>query len=390
MTPSFNAVRLASSALSALRQGDAASAHRALIEARDAGHVLSQDEAWLLAQSCRRLDDINGEIAALHLTLKSDSRHLGALFAMGDAFARKGDERAAMSWFRTALAQGALSPSTTHLAPHLDRAQAYCDAAASRLADHLTDEIQSAGIDKTGSPAFQHALAILSGDTQPYLQQPSMFYYPCLPQRAFYEREDFAWVKAFEAGSAQLLGEYQSLMEGDEPFAPYVTRSSTRPAPSNPLLNDMAWGSAYLWRDGAPTALAACAPQTMAALAQTPQPTISKRSPMALYSRLMPGAHIKPHHGMLNTRLICHLPLIVPEGCALRVGHETREWRFGEMLIFDDSIEHEAWNRGNSDRTILLFEIWRPEIPMEDREALGILFAAIDKVDPAIGQEGTV
>ena len=81
---------------------------------------------------------------------------------------------------------------------------------------------------------------------------------------------------------------------------------------------------------------------------------------------------------MLNTRLICHLPLLVPNGCGLRVGAETRSWVEGELLIFDDSFEHEAWNRGTSDRTILLFEIWRPDIDTDEREQLTRIFSAID------------
>jgi aspartyl/asparaginyl beta-hydroxylase (cupin superfamily) len=81
---------------------------------------------------------------------------------------------------------------------------------------------------------------------------------------------------------------------------------------------------------------------------------------------------------MLNTRLICHLPLVVPEGCAMRVGDETRPWREGELTIFDDSIEHEAWNRGDGTRTVLLFEIWRPEVTLDERIALTRLFEAID------------
>ena len=98
---------------------------------------------------------------------------------------------------------------------------------------------------------------------------------------------------------------------------------------------------------------------------------------MALFSRLKPGTHIKPHNGLLNTRLICHLPIIVPPDCALRVGSETRAWREGEMLIFDDSIEHEAWNRSQDDRIVLLFEIWRPEISAAEREALTRIFEVI-------------
>ena len=97
---------------------------------------------------------------------------------------------------------------------------------------------------------------------------------------------------------------------------------------------------------------------------------------MALFSLLKPGAHIRPHHGLFNFRLICHLPLIVPADCTLRVGNRQRQWREGELLIFDDSMEHEAWNRSDRQRIILLFEIWRPEIGAADREALTLLLEA--------------
>ena len=80
---------------------------------------------------------------------------------------------------------------------------------------------------------------------------------------------------------------------------------------------------------------------------------------------------------MLNTRLICHLPLIVPPNCRLRVGNEVRNVEAGKMLIFDDSIEHEAWNDSDETRVILLFEIWRPELDAEERRALTAMFEAI-------------
>ena len=113
-------------------------------------------------------------------------------------------------------------------------------------------------------------------------------------------------------------------------------------------------------------------------LSAAPMPRIDQRSPIALWSLLKPGTHIQPHHGLLNTRLICHIPLIVPGDCALRVGNETREWREGEALIFDDSFEHEAWNRSDSTRVVLLFEIWRPEISLEERAALTAIFETIN------------
>jgi aspartyl/asparaginyl beta-hydroxylase (cupin superfamily) len=121
----------------------------------------------------------------------------------------------------------------------------------------------------------------------------------------------------------------------------------------------------------------------MAALALAPIPVIAGRSPMALWSLLKPGTHIQPHHGLLNTRLICHLPILTPDNCALRVGAETRPWRKGEMLLFDDSIEHEAWNRSSETRVVLLFEVCRPEIAPDERDALTRLFEAIDLFGPA-------
>jgi beta-hydroxylase len=80
------------------------------------------------------------------------------------------------------------------------------------------------------------------------------------------------------------------------------------------------------------------------------------RMTMAGFSRLAPGTHIKPHVGYTSTVLRCHLGLIVPDGCALRVGSETRTWEEGKCLVFDDTFEHEAWNRSTRDRTVLLID----------------------------------
>ena len=97
-----------------------------------------------------------------------------------------------------------------------------------------------------------------------------------------------------------------------------------------------------------------------------------------IFSLLRPGAHIPPHHGLVNTRLICHLPLIVPEKCTFRVGNDVRDWRRGKAWLFDDTIEHEAWNRSAETRVILLFDVWRPELSQEERALVVSLFEAID------------
>jgi len=108
-------------------------------------------------------------------------------------------------------------------------------------------------------------------------------------------------------------------------------------------------------------------------------------SPSVLFSRLEPGTRIEPHTGMLNTRLICHLPLIVPEGCGLRVGDDRRETVRGRAWAFDDSINHEAWNEGESSRVILLFDVWRPELNEQERHLIRALLEAVTGYAPASG-----
>ena len=78
---------------------------------------------------------------------------------------------------------------------------------------------------------------------------------------------------------------------------------------------------------------------------------------------------------MFNTRLVCHLPLIVPPACRFRVGNEVREWEPGKLMVFDDSIEHEAWNDSAQDRIVLIFDIWRPDLTTQERAELAALFA---------------
>jgi aspartyl/asparaginyl beta-hydroxylase (cupin superfamily) len=93
---------------------------------------------------------------------------------------------------------------------------------------------------------------------------------------------------------------------------------------------------------------------------------------------LRAGAHIPAHNGFVNTRLIGHLPLVVPGKCRFRVGNDVREWQEGRAWIFDDTINHEAWNDSDRTRVILLFEIARPELTDEENRLVAALFEGID------------
>jgi aspartyl/asparaginyl beta-hydroxylase (cupin superfamily) len=364
---------LRDAAMAALRRGEAKVALAALADMAD-------PPPMLLAQAHSRDGNADGEAAALRRILDGDMRNLPALIAMGHNALRRGDERGSISWFRAALAQAAATGAPPQLQPLLQQAQASVAASSQRFEDHLT----AANRDLPQLPRIAHATDLLLGKRDLYLQQPSMFYFPGLPQRAFYERSEFEWVAPMEAMTDAIVAELDAVRVQDADFAPYVQTSADRPAPNNPLRDDPSWGALYFWQGGALVDdNARRCPSVMAALALAPIPVIAGRSPMALWSLLKPGTHIQPHHGLLNTRLICHLPILTPDNCALRVGAETRPWRKGEMLLFDDSIEHEAWNRSSETRVVLLFEVWRPEIAPDERDALTRLFEAIDLFGPA-------
>ena len=122
----------------------------------------------------------------------------------------------------------------------------------------------------------------------------------------------------------------------------------------------------------------------MRAVQALPQAAVPLRSPVAMYSALQPRTRIPPHTGGANFRLVVHLPLVIPPGCGFRVGSETREWRIGEGWVFDDTIEHEAWNDSDVPRYILICDIWSPHLSPQERAAIAGIIAATDSFNGTI------
>jgi aspartyl/asparaginyl beta-hydroxylase (cupin superfamily) len=376
--PRADADILARQGLDALRAANGAGA-RAIFDRLVEEAPADVPRPWL---ACRMTGDPAGETAALQTLLKEQPRHIAALLLMGDRKRLDNDDRAASVFYTAALNQAAVTrevPAALH--PLLRQAETFKQEASMRFAGHI-----EAAVSGTVAGRVAQSVELLLRRRELYLQQPSMFYFEGLPQRPFYTREEFGWVADLEAAAPTIRAELEAVTDG---FQPYVEGNPNRPRPNNPLLDDPAWSALYLWRGGEMVVENATRfPATMAALAKLPIPRIAGRSPMALFSRLTPGAHIQPHHGLLNTRLICHLPIVAPPGCGLRVGADTHEWRDGELVIFDDSFEHEAWNRGTGTRTVLLFEIWKPDVSEDERSELTRLFEAIDAYGPPMVDQG--
>lgn len=323
------------------------------------------------------------EEAEVDALLAREPANFAALVRKGDCRLRAGDERAAVSFYQAARRVAVAAPLSPDLAAEMARVEALLARSGGNFRHHLEAWLAAAGLGpETVGDRFGDALAILFGEKEVRLglQQPSSFYFPGLPQRAYYEREEFAWLAALEAATGAIREELHRVLAGEAGFKPYVEPERNRPHHDfHGLLGNPRWSAFYLVEDGAvnETNAARC-PRTMAALAGVPLCRMPGRTPSVHFSLLRPGTRIPPHTGMLNTRLICHLPLIVPPGCALRVGGETRIWEDGKALIFDDSIEHEAWNDSGETRVILLLDIWRPELTQAEREAVTAMFAAID------------
>lgn len=325
--------------------------------------------------------DASAQAAAVDRALAQDPRNLRALIMKADLLQRAGDAKTALAHYQAAL-RVAPPPERlpADLAGEVARAREICRQAAERYERSLRARMGGLQAGGGSSERFAQSLDILFGRRRIYHQEPRQYYFPGLPQLQFYPREAFPWLDAVEAATDAIRDELRQVLQTQGAFRPYVQSAPGKPRIYGAaMLDNPDWGAFYLWKDGAlvPENAARC-PRTVAALEGVPLNRLPNRSPSVLFSLLKPHTRIPPHNGLVNTRLICHLPLIVPHGCGFRVGNETREWVEGKAWVFDDSIDHEAWNDSDQTRVILLFEIWRPELTLKERELVQAMFAAID------------
>ena len=89
-------------------------------------------------------------------------------------------------------------------------------------------------------------------------------------------------------------------------------------------------------------------------------------------------------------RVRVHLPLLVPEPekCGMRVAGETRHWKVGEALAFDDAFEHEVWNDGVEERVVLLLDLWHPDLTPEEIDGVRGMFREIERMQEARREKG--
>ena len=212
--------------------------------------------------------------------------------------------------------------------------------------------------------------------TRPFHSEPTDFHFSGLVAREFHPRRLFPWLAELEAATGAIADELAAVMTAERTeLVPYIQYEAHAPlAQWQPLNHNRDWTAIHLWQNGAQVeANARHAPRTLALLDRVGQPHIDGASPNAMFSLLAPHTDIPPHVGVSNARLVCHLPLIVPQGCWFRVGAETREWHRGQAFVFDDTIEHEAANPSDEMRAVFIFDLWHPDLSAIERDAVAAI-----------------
>lgn len=341
----------------------------------------SPDLLMNLAKAQRLAGDDEGESDSLDQALALDQRHFMANVRRAELHEKRGETTGAMHrWsgvIALAEASGQKNASLDQVLAHARRyiadvAQGFEQSYAPRL---------TAFRDNEASPLvrrrFEACVEGVLGRRRVYANECHGLHYPFLPADEYFDRDHFPWLERLEAQTDIIRGEFLALLEtGGDGLEPYVRQEpGTSPNKWSVLDNSPAWSAYFLWKHGVrqDDACARC-PQTAALLQTLPMSDIPGRSPSVFFSLLRPGAHIPPHTGVTNVRAIVHLPLVVPPACRFRVGGETRQWEEGRAFVFDDTIEHEAWNESDALRAILIFDVWNPHLHDSERDMLRGMF----------------
>ncbi len=365
----------------ALQRGDLQSARSRLEEAR----AVSPDDLAVLQLAMvvlQRLGDAEAELDAIDNALRVEPYFLHALLSKGSWLERHGSGLAAASMYRNALTVAGPEmnwPAASRTM--LEHARQVAEGHAANFHAYLSERLGPRIPDLAPSARgrWDEANAIMSGRTAAYPSVSNQLSVPRLPAIPFFDRKDFGWVEALEAQTSAIRAELEGALESrKDAFAPYITYGAGEPVNQWKDLNhSKKWSHLSLWRSsvGDDDNQAAC-PVTTSALNAVDMADIEGLCPNAMFSALAPHTEIPPHHGETNARLVVHLPLIVPEKCTYRVGFEQREWNAGEVLIFDDTIEHTARNDSDELRVVLIFDVWNPLLAVEERALVREMAAA--------------
>jgi aspartyl/asparaginyl beta-hydroxylase (cupin superfamily) len=357
--------------------GDFARA-RSLLEQAAASGGASAGLWNKLSAMCKVSGDLQGALTAIDRALAISPLDFSALLARAMILDNLGDPNAGEE-FGNALAQirpdePIPGPWQAAVAHARERHAEWRDRQIERLAGSLPD-----GLSPDERARADRFIANRTRTTRHFHQEPSDFHFPGMPEIEFHERASFPSLGVLEQAAGDIRAEFDALIAAEAAqMVPYIQSPDRVPMRQWKELNhNPKWTAIHLLQNGRRIdENARHCPRTLAAIAQMDQPEVRGASPNAMFSLLAPRTRIPPHTGVANTRLVCHLPLIVPPKCGFRVGATTREWRVGEAFVFDDTIEHEAWNDSDELRVVLIIDLWAPALSPGDRRSVAAVIGA--------------
>lgn len=370
-----------------LLQGDASNAV-SLFERAARSDPKAAAIALNIAFAHRAQGNVAAELEALERALVIDPYYYPALLAKAQAVERSGKPKQAARLYKDALA---IAPPDDQVQSSLrgviEHGRKRVAENADQLAQHFESAVAAVSRNRGSRERdrFERCKEAVLGRKKIYTQQPTMLHYPELPAIQFYDTADFPWIGKLEAATNTIRAELVTLLESDQPasdpggFRPYVQHPSGVPLNQWEQLNlSPRWSAYFLWEDGERNDehCARC-PSTAEIAESMPLARIPGYAPAVFFSVLQPHTRIPPHTGVTNIRLIAHLPLVVPAACGFRVGNDSRTVEPGKAWVFDDTIEHEAWNDSEANRYILIFDIWNPNLSEEERELATALLEAM-------------
>ncbi|MEQ1439852.1 aspartyl/asparaginyl beta-hydroxylase domain-containing protein [Fontimonas sp. SYSU GA230001] len=216
-------------------------------------------------------------------------------------------------------------------------------------------------------------------------QQPKKHLIPGVPASPWIDTALLPWVSVLESNWDTIRNEFLAIHAGASGVESFLKFTSPSQIPRYLTGNGVSpsWDAYFFYRHGVRNEenCARC-PQTAALLETLPLFRVPGFAPEICFSILSPGTRILPHRGDSNARVVVHLPLVVPEGCALKVAGEARAWHEGRVMVFDDTYEHEAWNNSGHFRAILLLDAWNPHLTESEQRA----FVAVTSEIHRLGQ----
>jgi aspartyl/asparaginyl beta-hydroxylase (cupin superfamily) len=340
-----------------------------------------------LVQAADRAKSPAEQRESIDAALALDPYFIPAHLAKGQWLEQFGDANVAAIAYQHALK---ISPPE-HLWPadfrsQLERAREIVDKRGAALSTHLSSELADLqdSLPAALNQRWNEAISIRAGMTKPYISDSNQLYVPRLPAIPFFERDDFPFLAELEDATNVIREELTSALDNNkEAFTPYINYNDGEPVNQWQNLNHSdRWSAFHLYQGGLPVDenLSRC-PETAKILSRLPLAGIDGLCPNVLFSALAPHTHIPPHNGECNARLVAHLPLIVPDNCLLRVGFEERHWETGEVLIFDDTLEHEARNDSDQLRVVLIFDVWNPLLTETEKLLVSRLAKATRQFD---------